>query len=81
MCAETSAFAASMRRLRSSSPTSRRGSSLRHVVDDLYQMAKVVEGADGWHEAVRVYVLLNDGCPLLFDSGSHIATAARSWPN
>ena len=29
-------------------------------------------GADGWCEAVRVYVLLNDGCPLLFDSGSHI---------
>jgi len=36
---------------------------LRHVVDDL---------SKGWHEAVRVYVLLNDDCPLLFDAGSHI---------
>lgn len=45
---------------------------LRHVVDDLYQIGESVEGQDGWREAVRVYVLLNDGCPLLFDSGSHI---------
>lgn len=45
---------------------------LRHVVDDLYQIGESVAGRDGWHEAVRVYVLLNDGCPLLFDSGSHI---------
>lgn len=45
---------------------------LRHVVDDLYQIGESVAGDDGWHEAVRVYVLLNDGCPLLFDSGSHI---------
>ena len=45
---------------------------LRHVRDDLYQIGESVEGTDGWHEAVRVYVLLNDGCPLVFDSGSHI---------
>ncbi|WP_353531650.1 MBL fold metallo-hydrolase [Cognatishimia sp. WU-CL00825] len=31
-----------------------------------------MKGADGYFEAVRVYILLNDGCPLLFDSGSHI---------
>lgn len=45
---------------------------LRHVKDDLYQIGESLEGQNGWHEAVRVYVLLNDGCPLLFDSGSHI---------
>lgn len=45
---------------------------LRHVAGDLYQAGESVVGADGWCEAVRVYVLLNDGCPLLFDSGSHI---------
>jgi len=45
---------------------------LRHVRDDLYQIGESVAGRDGWHEAVRVYVLLNDGCPLLFDAGSHI---------
>lgn len=45
---------------------------LRHVREDLYQIGESVAGEDGWYEAVRVYVLLNDGCPLLFDSGSHI---------
>lgn len=45
---------------------------LRQVRDDLYQIGESVAGEDGWREAVRVYVLLNDGCPLLFDSGSHI---------
>ena len=45
---------------------------LRHVSDDLYQIGESVSGADGWHEAVRVYVLLNDGSPLIFDSGAHI---------
>lgn len=45
---------------------------LRHIVDDLYQVGESIVGEDGWHEAVRVYVLLNDGCPLLFDAGSHI---------
>ncbi|WP_372803604.1 MBL fold metallo-hydrolase [Paracoccus seriniphilus] len=45
---------------------------LRQVVGDLYQIGESVQGEDGWHEAVRVYVLLNDGCPLVFDSGSHV---------
>lgn len=45
---------------------------LRHVVDDLYQIGESVAGQDGWHEAVRIYVLLNDGCPLVFDAGSHV---------
>lgn len=45
---------------------------LRLVTDDLYQIGETVAGKDGWLEAVRVYVLLNQGCPLLFDSGSHV---------
>lgn len=45
---------------------------IRHVRDDLYQVGESVAGNDHWLEAVRVYVLLNDGCPLLFDAGSHI---------
>lgn len=45
---------------------------LRHVTKDLYQIGDSVAGVDGWHEAVRVYVLLNDGCPLVFDAGSHL---------
>lgn len=45
---------------------------LRHVKDDLYQVGESVAGHDGLHEAVRVYVLLNDGCPLIFDAGSHL---------
>ena len=45
---------------------------IRQVVDDLYQIGESVPGVDGWREAVRVYVLLNNGCPLLFDAGSHI---------
>lgn len=45
---------------------------IRNVKDDLYQVGESVEGQDGIHEAVRVYVLLNDSCPLIFDAGSHI---------
>ena len=45
---------------------------IRQVVGDLYQIGESIAGAEGWHEAVRVYLLLNDGCPLLFDAGSHI---------
>ncbi len=45
---------------------------LRQVVGDLYQVGESVAGKDGWHEAVRVYVALNDGAPLLFDAGSHL---------
>jgi len=48
---------------------------LRHIVGDLYQVGDSVSGEDGWHEAVRVYVLLNDGSPLLFDAGSHVHKA------
>lgn len=48
---------------------------LRHVSGDLYQIGESVSGHDGWHEAVRIYVLLNDGCPLVFDAGSHIHSA------
>ena len=46
-----------------------------HVSGDLYQVGESVGGADGWCEAVRVYVLLNDGQPLIFDAGSHLHTA------
>ena len=46
-----------------------------HVSGDLYQIGESVGGADGWCEAVRVYVLLNDGHPLIFDAGSHLHTA------
>ena len=46
-----------------------------HVSGDLYQIGESVGGADGWCEAVRVYVLLNDGQPLIFDAGSHLHTA------
>ena len=45
-----------------------------HVSGDLYQIGESVGGADGWCEAVRVYVLLNDGHPLIFDAGSHLHT-------
>ncbi|MEZ5924632.1 MAG: hypothetical protein R3D57_09635 [Hyphomicrobiaceae bacterium] len=48
---------------------------LRHVVGDLYQVGESVAGSDSWHEAVRVYVLFNDGCPLVFDAGSHLHRA------
>lgn len=45
---------------------------LRHVVDDLYQIGESVAGHDGLYEAVRVYVLLNNDAPLIFDAGSHL---------
>ena len=45
-----------------------------HVSGDLYQIGESVSGTDGWCEAVRVYVLLNDGRPLIFDAGSHLHT-------
>ncbi len=44
----------------------------RHVRGDLYQIGESLCGEDGLHEAVRVYVLVNDGCPLVFDAGSHL---------
>lgn len=46
--------------------------TIRHVDKDLYQLGGSVAGQEGWHEAVRVYVLLNEGSPLLFDAGSHV---------
>ena len=45
---------------------------VKHITGDLYQIGASVSGEGGWREAVRVYVLLNDGRPLLFDAGSHI---------
>ena len=45
-----------------------------HVSGDLCQIGESVSGTDGWCEAVRVYVLLNDGRPLIFDAGSHLHT-------
>ena len=46
-----------------------------HISADLYQIGESVCGTDGWCEAVRVYVLLNNGRPLIFDAGSHLHTA------
>ncbi|MCJ8308071.1 MAG: hypothetical protein HRU27_08780 [Rhizobiaceae bacterium] len=45
---------------------------IKHIVDDLYQIGESAIDQDGWCEAVRIYVALNDGHPLLFDAGSHI---------
>ena len=45
---------------------------LRQVTEDLYQIGDSVTGSGPWLEAVRVYVLKNNGCPLVFDSGSHL---------
>lgn len=47
----------------------------RQVLKDLYQLGASVTGDDGQLEAVRVYVMLNDGCPLVFDAGSHLHSA------
>lgn len=47
---------------------------LRHVMNDLYQVGHSAVGKDGWCEAVRVYVLLNNGFPLVFDTGSNLHT-------
>ena len=48
---------------------------VRQIIGDLYQTGASVEGEGGWREAVRVYVALNDGCPLLFDARYHIHSA------
>jgi flavorubredoxin len=42
-----------------------------YVAGDLYQISECVPGAIG-HEAVCVYVLLNDGHPILVDCGSQL---------
>ena len=44
---------------------------IRNVTEDLVQIGACVEGDHG-HEAVRVYVLLNNGRPILIDCGSHL---------
>lgn len=44
---------------------------IRHVVDDLYQLGETVENQYGF-EAVRIYVMMNDGAPTLIDCGSHL---------
>ena len=44
---------------------------LRRISDDLYQAGECVGSAAG-HEAVRVYVLMNAGHPILIDCGSQL---------
>ncbi len=44
---------------------------IRRVVADLYQIGEHVETSFGF-EAVRTYVLLNGGRPILVDCGSHL---------
>ncbi len=44
---------------------------IRQVKADLYQIGECVDGEHG-HEAVRVYVLLNNGRPIIIDCGSHL---------
>lgn len=47
---------------------------LRNITLDLYQIGECVDGEHG-HEAVRVYVLMNNGRPILIDCGSHLHRA------
>jgi len=47
---------------------------LRNITADLYQIGECVDGEHG-HEAVRVYVLMNNGRPILIDCGSHLHRA------
>ena len=44
---------------------------LHNITADLYQVGECVDGEHG-HEAVRVYVLMNSGRPILIDCGSHL---------
>ena len=44
---------------------------IRVVADDLYQIGECVDGRHG-HEAVRFYVLTNEGRPILIDCGSQL---------
>ena len=44
---------------------------LRNITADLYQIGECVSGEHG-HEAVQVYVLMNNGHPILIDCGSHL---------
>ncbi len=47
---------------------------IRNVTADLYQIGACVEGERG-HEAVRVYVLQNEGRPIILDCGSQLHRA------
>lgn len=44
---------------------------IRQVADDLYQIGEHVVTEHG-HEAIHIYVLLNEGAPILIDCGSHL---------
>lgn len=44
---------------------------IRQIAGDLYQLGACEQGAGG-HEAVRVFVLENNGQPALIDCGSHL---------
>lgn len=44
---------------------------IRNITADIYQVGECVSGADG-HEAVQVYVLMNNGQPILVDCGSQL---------
>ncbi len=44
---------------------------IRHIVDDVYQIAEYLPARAGV-EAVLVYVLLNDGLPILIDCGAQV---------
>ena len=48
---------------------------IKHVSGDIYQIGECVVG-EHLHEDVRVYVLLNNGHPILIDCGSHLHRAA-----
>ncbi|MEM7032951.1 MAG: MBL fold metallo-hydrolase [Chloroflexota bacterium] len=44
---------------------------IKHIKDDLYQIGECVLGTYG-HEAVRAYVMLNQGQPIIVDCGSQL---------
>jgi|GEM_PF-1362292 len=44
---------------------------IRNITADIYQVGECVSGASG-HEAVHVYVLMNNGQPILIDCGSQL---------
>ena len=44
---------------------------IRHVKDDIYQIGSCLTEETG-AEAVHIYVMLNDGHPILIDCGSHL---------
>jgi flavorubredoxin len=48
---------------------------LRNVAGDLFQLGECAVGAVG-HEAVRVYVLMNDAHPIIVDCGSQLHRAS-----